>query len=643
MCGIFGARLTTGTIAPELVRAATDRLAHRGPDEAGTWVSKDQRAALGHRRLSIVGLDNGAQPITNEDATIHIAVNGEFYDFPPIRRELEARGHRFRTRSDSEIALHLYEEHGAGCLCRLRGEFAFVLWDETRRRLFAARDRFGIKPLYYLHQSSRLLLASEVKSLIGAGYCPAWDCESFFLVSALQYLLPDRSLFQGVQQLAPGHYLVFEDGKLTVHRYWDIEHPPESQVSASGGPFPAEMVERCRELVVDAVEVRLAAEVPICCHLSGGLDSSTILGVATRFQPGLLDAFTLCFDEQEYDESVFAAQTAEHFGARLHRVLVSQDDLLGCLDEAVRGSEGLAINGHLPAKHLLHRAIRDAGFKVVLSGEGADEAFGGYAHLRIEFLKRAGDEAVQRQLVASNQTSVGMMLPYGPALDLDSVQKRLGFTPAYLQAKAGLGWRVQSLMHPEFLRTFRGRDAFGELLDATDAATRCTGRHPVDQATWLWSKTALAGYILRTLGDGTEMPASVEGRVPFLDHRLFEFLAAIPAERRMRGPIDKFLLRAAARPFIPPVVYRRPKHPLDAPPLCLFASSGGLAAMGERLRRPSFQRQPFFCTKRCEALLDQIPRLDVAERRAWDPALMVVLTTDAMQKWMDEETPGVTA
>ena len=475
--------------------------------------------------------------------------------------------------------------------------------------------------------------------MIAAGYRPVWDYESFYLVSALQYLFPDRTLFRGVRQLPPGHYLTFSEYRLQVQRYWDIDYPGMADAVETSSNLFADSVDKCRELLVDAITMRLSADVPICCHLSGGLDSSTVLGIASHIRKEPVDAFALSFEDHAYDETTYAADVAAHCGARLHRIRVGQDDLLQQLDSAVRGSEGLAINGHLPAKYLLHQAVRDAGFKVVLTGEGADEAFGGYAHQRIDFLKHAGELSGQEQLASANETSLGMMIPYGSALDLSSLTRRLGFTPSYLQAKAGLGWRVQSLMRPDFLAAYKDRDAYSELLDATELESRCSHCHPVDQTSWLWSKTALANYILRTLGDGTEMPASVEGRVPFLDHQLIEFLTTLPAAVRMQGPIEKALLREAARPFIPEAIYRRQKHPLDAPPLCLFATANGLASIRERLASLSFESQPFFCQNRCKQLLDRLSQLDINERRAWDPALMTALTTDAMQKWISEDMP----
>ena len=303
------------------------------------------------------------------------------------------------------------------------------------------------------------------------------------------------------------------------------------------------------------------------------------------------------------------------------------------------GSEGLAINGHLPAKHLLHQAVRDAGFKVVLSGEGADEAFGGYAHLRIDSLRHAGNEVALRQLVDANQTSLGMMAD-GPALDLSGIQECLGFVPAYMQAKAGLGWRVRSLMHPEFLDAFRGRDAFGELLDATDAAAHCAGRHKVDQSTvalvengtgWLHPANAWRRHGNAGLGGGQ----STVSRSPSLWF-LLGYTCGSPNGRSDRQ-VPARERRAAIHPTggLSP-----PQTPLDAPPLCLFASSGGLAAMAERL---AGRRSGGSLSSALSAANAARPasRLDIGERRAWDPALMVVLTTDAMQKWMDEEIPGV--
>jgi asparagine synthase (glutamine-hydrolysing) len=282
MCGIVAMYSARGPIAAEALERATLRLGHRGPDGQKLWLADDRRAGLGHARLSIIDLATGDQPIASEDDALQIVVNGEFYDFERIQRDLERRGHRLRTRSDSEIALHLYEDVGTACLRELRGEFAFVLWDGPNDTLFAARDRFGIKPLYYTTHRGTLYLASEIKALVAAGVPAQWDRAAFF--HANHFLgtpaLQDRTLFEGVYPVPPGHYLLASGGQVRLIRYWDFDYPAADPARRVGPD--AEYAERFRAVLDEAVRIRLRADVPVGCYLSGGLDSCAVLGLAAK-------------------------------------------------------------------------------------------------------------------------------------------------------------------------------------------------------------------------------------------------------------------------------------------------------------------------------------------------------------------------
>jgi asparagine synthetase B (glutamine-hydrolysing) len=271
-------------ISAERLKRATNILRHRGPDSQGAWLSPDQRVGLGHARLSIIDLTTGDQPIANEDERIHIVVNGEFYDFERQRRELERRGHLFRTRSDSEIALHLYEEFGTHCVQQLRGEFAFVLWDESNQMLFAARDRFGIKPLYYAVQDGTLYLASEIKALFAAGVPARWDHE-YFYQHATGPAMPDRTLFDGVHQVPPGHCLTATTNGMRILRYWEFSYPRADELEADTRDESA-WIEEFAAVFDEAVKLRMRADVPVGCYLSGGLDSCAVLGFAARRPDG---------------------------------------------------------------------------------------------------------------------------------------------------------------------------------------------------------------------------------------------------------------------------------------------------------------------------------------------------------------------
>jgi asparagine synthase (glutamine-hydrolysing) len=318
MCGIAAFFSSDKRVSEERLKRATNSLHHRGPDSQDTWLSPNQRVGLGHTRLSIIDLTTGDQPIANEDERIHIVVNGEFYDFERQRCELERRGHFFRTRSDSEIALHLYEEFGVHCVQQLRGEFAFVLWDEANRTLFAARDRFGIKPLYYAVHDGTLYLASEIKALFVAGVPRHWDHEGFHQ-AATGPLMSDRTLFDGVHQVPPGHCLTATTNGMRILRYWEFYYPPADELRANAQDETA-FVEEFAAVFEEAVRLRLRADVPVGCYLSGGLDSCSLLGFAARLSSSPIQAFTLTFDQAAYDESHIAREMAAQAGAKFHPI-----------------------------------------------------------------------------------------------------------------------------------------------------------------------------------------------------------------------------------------------------------------------------------------------------------------------------------
>jgi asparagine synthase (glutamine-hydrolysing) len=607
MCGIVGILSHDRPVSAELLALATRRLFHRGPDHQEWWIAPDGRTGLGSARLSIVDLVSGDQPIANEDGTLHAVVNGELYDFERIRGELIARGHTFRTGSDSEIVLHLYEEEGPGCLRHLRGEFAVLLWDQTRRRLFAARDRFGIKPLFWAEHDGAILFASEAKALFAAGVPAAWDEESFFQ-QLFCYPAPDRSLFAGVRQVQPGHYLLADAQGTRSVRYWDLDYP-----RAAAPPPPrsdGEHVERLRAALDEAVRLRLRADVPVGCFLSGGLDSSAVMGLAARHTGAPLRAFTVAFDDASYDEGEIARETAARAGAEFHPIPLDHADFADHLPDAIFHAETLGINPHGVARFLQCRAVHAAGFKVVLSGEGADEILAGYAHARqdIQFARSGGG-------AAGNGTPRGLAAVHGA----------LGFVPFWLKRLAINRSIFHALLAPEFAARFASHDPYRSFIEGFDRE-QLAEREPMFQSLYLWTRSILPNYIL--FAERLEMAHSIESRLPFLDHPLVEAVVQMPSTILVRGLTEKYVLRQAARDVLTPTVYARHKHPFTAPPTKRKDRMYDL--MQETLRGPALEAVPFFDRAAVAALLDHPPQ-DEGARIGLDAALLMILCACVLQ------------
>jgi asparagine synthase (glutamine-hydrolysing) len=636
MCGIVGIFSRGEPVAADRLHRATRSLFHRGPDGQQQWISPDRRVGLGHARLSIIDLATGEQPIASEDGRSQIVANGEFYGYESIQRELEQSGHRLRTRSDSEIALHLYEDIGPQCLHRLRGEFAFIIWDDKHRTLFAARDRFGIKPLFYAFHKETLYLASEVKALFAAGVPARWDAES--VAQSVEYGGHQvRTLFDGVFQVPPGHYLIATDKHFQLVSYWDFNYPRAAEQTRQRSD--AEYVAEFRHVLEEAVQLRLRADVPVGCYLSGGLDSCAVLGLAARHRSDPIRAFTLSFDRIEYDEEPQAREMAEKAGAEFVPIPIRQDDLADHFADAIIQSETFCLNAHGVAKYLLSRAVRDAGFKVVMTGEGSDEILGGYPHFRRDMLLYSPDgqdpaavPLLLKQLEQSNGVSRGLLMPDGESLPLLGVKRQLGFLPTWIETFAGRSVKVRALLSAAFREDYDRREPYHALLSGLDIHGQLSGRSAVHQSLYLWSKTMLPSYILTMLGDRMEMAHSIEGRVPFLDHHVVETIRSQPVSLKIRGMTEKYVLREAVRDVITDTVYRRQKHPFMSPPATLNPKEKLHELMQDRLRGRELAAMPFFDQRKVIGLLDRLATMDDSARVANDQILMILTSACVLQE-----------
>jgi asparagine synthase (glutamine-hydrolysing) len=597
MCGLVALLSRDQPLSLRALERGVSALAHRGPDGRSSWLAEDGRVALGHTRLSLI--DPGAeQPVTSEDRNLRAIVNGEFYDHARLRRDLMARGHVLTTRSDSELIVHLYEERGIECLALLRGEFAFILWDHANRTLIAARDRFGVKPLFYSLTAGVLYLASEIKALLAAGVPAAWDEESVYQSLHLCFD-SGRSLFDGIRQIPPAHVLVATPSGTRLERYWDVPYPDRSAGEKPRGE--ARLVDVTRGLLEEAVRLRLEADWPVGCLLSGGVDSSTVLGLAARHSSRPIVAFTIGFDGASYDETSAAQTAAAHSGAELHVVRVSDQALADHFEDSVVQGEMFQLNAHGTARFILSRSIADAGWRSVLGGEGADELFAGYAFLR-SFL-RAGSSRWPSWLVGAfrllrsptpSQAALASVSPWlSRALRLlepgrsasDTLLRRLRL--------------MRGLLAPDFLERFAERDPYRELFDTLNQAAGLRRWEPAKAVLYLWLRTFFASYHMAA--DRLDMAHAVEVRLPYLDHVLFETIAQVPAAVLSKDGVNKHLLREVARPYVAEASRRRVKQPFLARPVAAMPGEALHELVQDTLRGPL----PSFISRRSVvALLD---------------------------------------
>ncbi len=561
MCGIAGFVSVEQTTSEQESAAVIDRMcrviAHRGPDDQGVMV--EGRVALGMRRLSIIDLAGGHQPISNEDSTVSIVFNGEIYNYRDLQPALKARGHLFKTNSDTETIVHAYEEYGAECLAHLRGMFAFAIWDERRERLFIARDRAGKKPLYYtLTTSGTLIFGSELKSLREhPEFRGEINAEALDAYLSFGYIPDPLTIFEGVHKLPPGHHLTFERGRLRIEPYWDFPYM-EAQTDAS--LREEDYLEELRALLDEAVRLRLVADVPLGAFLSGGVDSSVVVGLMARATNRPVKTFSIGFHEDSYNELKYARVAAEEFETEHHEFIVTPD-ICSIVDELVwHFDEPFADSSAIPT-YMVSKLARQF-VKVVLSGDGGDELFGGYTRYVVD-RRRSGFARLPRVVREGLMQPLGRSLPHGAwgrnyvhNVALDPLDRYIEDISIFTR-----------LNKPSlYTEDFRARLRAGAAAESFRAhARRSRSEDALDPLLYLDSKTYLPGDIL-TKVDRMSMAVSLEARVPLLDHKLIEFVCArIPASMKMKGLETKHIFKRAVRELVPAAILERPKQGFGVP------------------------------------------------------------------------------
>ncbi len=558
MCGIAGIVYShrDARVSEDALRRMCQSLHHRGPDDEGYYAVGG--AGLGMRRLSIIDVAHGHQPIFNEDRTCVIVFNGEIYNHHDVRRELEQRGHRYSTSSDTETILHAYEEYGDACVEHLRGMFTIAIWDIPRRRLFLARDRLGKKPLYYTVPSGpdgRLVFASELKAIAALGDVERRvDPQGLADYVAWGYVPDPRTIYEGIAKLPPAHYLVYEEGRVHVQKYWDVTYAPVE----TPGP-EKKYVDRALDILDEAVRIRLESEVPLGAFLSGGTDSSIVVALMARHTRGRVKTFSIGFEEHEYNELPYARAVAQHFGTEHYEEVVRPDAVGDVLHLVRQFDEPFADSSMIPTYYVSRAARRHV--TVALSGDGGDELFAGYLRY-IENAAVRGANRVPAGLRDAVLRPLAAALPAGTK-GIDRLRDMSGNRDEqYVRHMThGLSLTYREVFSEAFLERLAAPDPSHVARPFLDAVR---GMDPLSRRQYLDTHTYLPGDIL-TKVDRASMMVSLEARAPVLDHKLAEFAATIPAELRMKGMTTKYILKKVAERLMPPELVHRPKMGFAVP------------------------------------------------------------------------------
>jgi asparagine synthase (glutamine-hydrolysing) len=633
MCGIAGIVDLSGAARPTpagAIDAMAAAIVHRGPDEDGFL--RQPGLAFASRRLSIVGLADGRQPIHNEDGSVAVVFNGELFDYPEMRAELEGRGHRFATHCDTELIPHRWEDHQEEFFAHLRGQFAFALWDSRRRRIILARDRFGICPLYWTRQGDWLLFASEVKALLASGMVEAKPDPQGVNHLFTFYALPGPvTCFAGIQLLPPGHYLRIQFGadgqaaEVGERVYWQMDFPDRGHEDyASSG---RQLADRFEEVLLGAVSRRLRADVPVVSYLSGGVDSSLVVALATHVRGEAIPTFTIRITRPDLDETREASLVARHIGVDPVVVDCGREDVLRNYPALIRAAEGPVIDTSCAALMMLAREVHNRGYKVALTGEGADEWLAGYPWHKIYWLLSWLD-IVPGVPLSHLARRAFMRVTGAPRFSWDYVRRAraaVGGHNAWLDVYGLMSMSKLRFFSPWMIQVMEKRAPHEDLGFNLERMRRW---HPLNRELAMGARVQLAGLLLNAKGDRVAMNSSVETRYPFLDEEVFGFLATVPPRWKLRGLRDKALLRVVAERWLPRSIARRRKAMFRAP-FDSFQLEKGPEFVGQLLSVESLRRTGYFGPESVEHWRKTFPhmRSGSSQRASVEMGLVGVLAT----------------
>ena len=608
MCGIAGVfglqkELKLGRTT---LQRMIQMISHRGPDGEGIYI--DEKVGLAHARLSIIDVEGGAQPIYNENQSVWTVFNGEIFNYIELRKDLIARGHLFYTHTDTEVIVHLYEEYGEDFVSRLNGQFAIAIWDITCQKLILVRDRVGIVPLFYTAENGQFLFASEVKAILAAlPGAPSMDPAALDQLMTFWAPVSPGTMFKNILELSPGHILIAQHGHLLTHKYWDWSFPAQNEFRQGA---ESQLRDELLDLLIDATQIRLRADVPVGAYLSGGLDSSSLVSLIHHFSDTPLRTFSIGFDSKSLDESEYQQQMIEQINANNSHIICQDQDIAKHFEETIWHTEAPVLRTAPVPMKLLSNLVRSKGYKVVLTGEGADEVLGGYDIFK---------ESKLRQFWAKQPASVTrpmLLKRLYPYLDVSP-----GRAQAYLQNFYGVNLNepeVPFFSHiPRWITTAKCKNFFSasfkeqlhdnaESVLADHLSPSLKGWHHFNRAQYIEAKTLMAGYLLCSQGDRMLMANSVEGRFPFLDHRVIEFANQLHPNIKMKVLNEKYLLKKAVAQYVPQSIVQRHKQPYRAPDINAFFSGKTPDFVHELLSSDCISRYGYFDAKKVAFLMAKI-------------------------------------
>ena len=603
MCGIAGI-VNIGRnaeVSRELLENMISAVRHRGPDGFGFY--KDNGIGLAHARLSIIDLEGGSQPMHNEDKTCWIVFNGEIFNYIELRDILEKRGHRFYTMSDTEVIIHLYEDHGPDCLKFLNGQFAFAIWNKKDNSLFVARDRVGIRPFFYTTVNGSLLFASEIKSLFANRDVPR-EIDPYALDQIFTFwmTLPPRTAFKNILELPAAHYMLVKNGDINIEQYWDPDFTPISNVRTE-----VQYAEELNSLLIDATRLQLRADVPVGAYLSGGIDSSVITSLIKNFTDTPLRTFSVTFDDEVYDERSYQKQMIDYLDTDHSEVRCTYSDIGSVFPDVIWHTEKPLIRTAPAPLFMLSKLVQDSGYKVVLTGEGSDEILAGYdifKEVKVRrFLEKCPDSKfrplILKRLYPYLAHSPVKSLPYAEAFFKSDNSAYPSECYSHVPR-----WNTTAKIKTFFSNSMK--ESLNSYNSAAELSSIFKGSRVYDDvslAQYVEIKTLLSGYLLSSQGDRVAMAHSIEGRYPFLDHRVIEFCCKLPPTVRMKVLTEKYILKKSMKDLVPGSILKRSKQPYMAPDAVSFFHSNAPEYVEELLSMDNLIKTGYFDPKMVSALV----------------------------------------